>query len=309
MKKLFTLGFILIVLSVYAQPDTEVYLVDITEVNGKMELTNLKNISNNEGYDNQPSFYDENTILFSSTKNGQTDIAKYSISRGEVSWISDTSTGSEYSPLRVPNSADVSAVRLDTTGLQRLYRYDVSSGKSKLVRKDAKVGYHVWYSEDILVNTVLVENRMDLVISNLKDGTNVTVQKNVGRSLHKIPNTDLVSYISKDEDTWLIKSLHPITGATKPISSLPNKKIEDICWLPDGNVLIPAGNIIHKFKPEDNENPKVINLSDHKEINSISRMAVSPDGKYLTLVSAEPSSKIVQKQVDSYISTNASCPL
>ncbi|KGL61735.1 hypothetical protein PHEL85_1516 [Polaribacter sp. Hel1_85] len=41
-----------------------------------MELINLKNISNNDGYDNQPSFYDNNTILFYKK---QTDIKSYYI--------------------------------------------------------------------------------------------------------------------------------------------------------------------------------------------------------------------------------------
>lgn len=299
MKKLLTLSIVLFTLSIYAQPNTEVYLLDINEVDGKTELTNLRNISNNEGYDNQPSFYDNNSIIFSSTRNGQTDIAKYNIASKAISWINDTPGGGEYSPLGIPNSTNISAVRLDTTGLQRLYRYNVSTGKSKMIREDAKVGYHVWYSEDILVNTILVENRMDLVVSNLKANTNKTVQKNVGRSLHKIPNSELVSYIAKDEDTWFIKSLHPTTGAVETISKLP-PKTEDIIWLSDGSLLVPAGKTVYKIKPESKENPDVLNLPEQKEISSISRMAVSPDGKHLALVSNEPPSKIVQKQVDSY---------
>lgn len=303
MKKLLSLGFAMFSFSLYAQPNTEVYLMDINHVDGKMELTNLRNISDNEGYDNQPSFYDNNTILFSSTRNGQTDIAKYDISSATISWISDTPGGGEYSPLRIPNSRDISAVRLDTSGLQRLYRYDISSGNSEKIRKDTKVGYHVWYSENILVNTILVENRMDLVVSNLKDSTSSTVQDRVGRALHRIPNTELVSYIAKDQETWLIKSLHPLTGATEIISQLP-PKTEDITWLTDGSILAPAGNVLYRFKPESKENPQSINLSEYEEVNSISRMSVSPDGKYLALVSQEPPSKIVQKQVDSYNAGN-----
>lgn len=299
MKKLVLLGLFLFSFLLYAQPNTEVYLLDISEINGKTTFSNLRNISNNEGYDNQPSFYDNNSIIFSSTRNGQTDIAKYDIASKAISWINDTPGGSEYSPLRIPNSTAISTVRLDTIGLQRLYRYDQSTDKSKVIFEDAKVGYHVWYSEDIVINTILVENRMDLVVSNLKANTNTIVQKNVGRSLHKMPNSELVSFIVKEEDTWFIKSLHPTTGAVETISKLP-PKTEDIIWLSDGSLLAPAGNSIYKIKPESKENPDVLNLPEQKEISTISRMAVSPDGKHLTLVSNEPPSKIVQKQVDSY---------
>lgn len=164
MKNMLTIILLLCIRQLLAQPNTEVYLMDITSEDGKTAFTNLRNISNNEGYDNQPSFYDNETILFSSTRNGQTDIAAYNINTGSVTWISNTPEGSEYSPLRIPNSNDISAIRLDTNGLQRLYRYDDLSGESTVIRKNAKVGYHVWHSEDVLVNTILVENRMDLGI-------------------------------------------------------------------------------------------------------------------------------------------------
>ncbi len=299
MTKLLSLCFALLSIASYAQPNTDVHLFDISEDNGKTVISNPRNISNNEGYDNQPSFYDANTILFSSTRNGQTDIAKYDITSGQISWLTNTNGGNEYSPLRIPDSKDISAIRLDTDGLQRLYRYDIDSETSEFLRKDAKVGYHVWFSKDILLNTILVDNRMDLVVSILKDKTNYTVQQSVGRSLHKIPNSDLISYISKEEDTWLIKSMNPLSGATNVLSSIP-KGSEDICWLPNGTILVPAGNLIYNFNPGSKENPDVINLSDYKEISSVSRVAVSPDGKHLALVSDEPPSKIVQKQVDSY---------
>ncbi|MFK7810933.1 MAG: nuclear transport factor 2 family protein [Maribacter sp.] len=297
MKKFILLTLVILSFSGYSQTNTEIYLVDLSIADGKTAMTNLRNISNNEGYDNQPSFYDDNTILFSSTRNGQTDIAKYDISTKQVSWAADTPGGSEYSPLRIPNSENISAIRLDTSGLQRLYNYGASS--SKLVRKDAKVGYQVWYNKDVLVNTILVENRMDLVLSNFKDDINLTVAKNVGRSLHKIPNTELISFLTSEDGVNALKTLNPITGEIKPLQGLP-KGIRDICWLNDGRLLFPMGKSIVSVNPKNQESPQVLHLFQEAEINQISRMAVSPDGKYLVFVSEEPSRKIVQKQVDSY---------
>lgn len=301
MKKLLPLYFMLFAFLIYAQPSTEVYVMDITEVNGKTEVSNLRNISNNDGYDNQPSFYDVNTIVFASTRNGQTDIAKYDIKTAEISWVSNTSMGSEYSPLRIPESNAISAVRLDTTGLQRLYEYNTRDGSSKLVLEAAKIGYHTWFTSDMLVATILVDNRMDLITSYLPEtGKYTTAEENVGRALHKIPNSKLVSFISKKDDLNVLNSIDPISGVVKLISPLPTKT-EDMCWLADGSFLVPESNRIYKLTPlENKEQPGIIDLSDFKEIHNISRMSVSPDGKFLALVSEEPPSKIVQKQVDSY---------
>ena len=111
-----------------------------------------KNISNNEGYDNQPSFQNEHTILFASTRNKQTDILQYNSITGVKKWLNDTKQGSEYSPTSIPTTKDFSAIRLDTTGLQHLYRY--RSGKSKVLLKDLKIGYLLLITE--FLHTLLV---------------------------------------------------------------------------------------------------------------------------------------------------------
>lgn len=303
MNKLLSIGLLFLTFALFAQPNTEVYLLDIHAKDGKISLSNLRNISNNEGYDNQPSFYDDNTILFSSTQNGQTDIAKYEIGSGEISWLTDTPVGSEYSPLRIPNSYDISAIRLDSTGLQRLYRYDRLTGQSEELLKDLKVGYHVWYNEHILVYTVLIEDRMDLHVTNFEGEISYLVQKNVGRALHHIPNSNQVSFISKEANGHAVLSLNPITGKTAALQGLPNE-VADICWLPDGRLIFPAGNSIVAVDPKSAETSSTIHVFKEEEINSISRMAVSADGKHMAIVSEASPALIVQKQVDSYNATN-----
>ena len=302
MRKITFLLFLIISVILSAQSNTEVYLLDITTSNKKIELINLKNISNNEGYDNQPSFYDDNTILFSSTRNNQTDISKYTIEQGKSSWITETNSSSEYSPLKIPNTEKVSAIQLDTNGLQRLYQYSLENGQSEVLLKNLKVGYHVWYDETILVSTVLVANRMDLVISNLKDKSNRTVYKNVGRSLHKIPNSNLISFISDEDEKSSIKSLDPISGSIKTIKVLPIT-IKDMCWLPDNTLLIPDGKTIFHLSTVDDAPISIIHFEED-EINEISRLSVSPNGKLLALVSEESPSIIVQKQVNAFNAGN-----
>ncbi|RLD27308.1 MAG: hypothetical protein DRI75_09860 [Bacteroidetes bacterium] len=283
MKHYFLILIALIPQLHFSQPNTDVFLFDLNTENETFQLSNIKNISNNQGYDNQPSFLDDNTILFASTRKGQTDIAKYSINYDSKIWINHTE-GSEYSPLKIPNQNAVSAIRLDKDGKQVLYKYSLRNGESEVLVDDIIIGYHVWYNKDILASSVLEDDGLSLYITNFKEKENYKVEAKVGRSLHKIPNTKLVSYISKENDSlWKIKSINPISRIIKSIiKTLPNT--EDMCWLPNGTILMGKDNVLYKFNPSKNvEWIEATSLKNYG-ITNITRLAVSPDGSKLALV-------------------------
>lgn len=298
--------FILTYAMANAQANTEVYLFDLILKNGTPLLSNPKNISNNEGYDNQPSFWDDDTVLFSSTREGQTDILRFNINLGSTtSWLTNTPTGSEYSPLRIPDKNAISAIRLDLDGLQRLYEYDLKTGDSTPIT-NLKIGYHVWFNDHILVATVLVENRMDLVVIDLEKNTTRTVQRNVGRSLHKIPGQNLISFLDKknyNNEKTTLKSLDPFTGHTEDILNFL-LKVDDIVWLPNGSLLVPDNNRIAMYNPNQTNEWQDFYVFDKTQVFQISRMAISPNGKRFALVSEISPEQIADQQVDRFNNRN-----
>ncbi|XLS27916.1 nuclear transport factor 2 family protein [Flavobacteriaceae bacterium M23B6Z8] len=279
-----------------AQTNTEVYLFDYTPGFG---LSNPENISNNPGvYDNQPSFIDDETLLFSSTRNGQTDIRKVNIRTKEEQWLTVTD-GSEYSPLKVPGKELVSSIRLDKDGRQLLYVYDMDTGIFKALRDSLKVGYHVWYNNHTVVSFVLGEE-FSLVVSDLEKKDDITYQRNIGRSLHKIPGTNLISYVSKNNDPWELHSLDPETGKIDFIIKMPSGA-EDMCWTPSGVALVSKGSQIYEY------DPKVSNSWNYGQnlaefgLRGISRLAVNPSGNKIAVVVTEQSPEaVVQLQLDAY---------
>ena len=285
--------------AVFSQPETDVFLLNIHQTDGKLQFENLRNISANAGYDNQPSFLNNSTLLYASTRNGQTDIMSYELNTGEKNWLTSTSDGSEYSPLKIPGINAISAIRLDKDGKQLLYQYDLESGESKVLLNGIKVGYHVWYNHNILVTTVLAENRMDLVMANLRDGSTKTFQKNVGRSLLKIPGTELISYISKESAPWVVRSFNPMNGATSDIIALP-PGTEDVLWLPDGTLITTQDKTVLSFRPKTDHNWAPMHHFQDISLGKLSRMAVDPNQKFLALVSETSPVTIVQKQLDAY---------
>jgi len=266
----------------FSQTNPEIFLFDLETSSSKIELKNPKNLSNNDGYDNQPSFLNDRYILFASNRNGQTDIAKYDLRYNSKSWLNYTE-GGEYTPLKIPNKNEVSAVRLDKDGKQRLYGYDMSNGDSSELIQDLVVAYYTWFDDNTIISAVIEADDLNLYVSNLQDGRSRKYATKVGRSFHRIPNSELVSFISKDtENQWQIKSLNPITGATKLIANtMPG--VEDICWLNNRTILSGKDNVLYKLTLRKDNNWKLVTDLSSSGITKITRLATNPEGDKLLI--------------------------
>ena len=269
----------------YSQSNSEIFVMDLEFSETDFTISNFRNISNNEGYDSQPSFYDNVTILSARTNKKSTDIAKYLLLRKSYIWVNNPTTGGEYSPQRIPNNSNISAVRLDTTGLQRLYNYDIGTKTSSLLIENLQVAYYAFYDSNKILSAVLSDNQLDLVISNLQEKTNDTIVVNVGRSIHNVPNTkETMSYTSVNEEKNFdiyqldLKSLESFFVAQLPIG------IQDHIWLNESTILIGSRDKLFLLDLFGNGDWKqVADLSEY-QIKDITRLAISPDGKKLAIV-------------------------
>lgn len=258
-----------------AQPNTEIYLLDLSAD----KISNPINISNNDGYDNQPAFWtDGSSILYSRTVNGQTEIAQYIIKKGKTKIITHTLQGSEYSPTPMPDGR-ISSVRLDTTGKQLLYAYDFKDNSKPL--SSLVVGYHAWISDTEFVAFVLGDT-ITMQLVNTKTNESRVLGKNIGRSLHKIPNTDEFSYVDKSGDEWIIKAMNPKTRKEKILTKTLAGS-EDYCWTPDGKIIMGNSGKLWIWSP--NTEWKLLHDVSKLGLNNITRLAVSPTGDKIIVVS------------------------
>ncbi len=266
----------------FAQQKTEVYLFDLQIDKDFVILSNSLNISNNVGYDSQPSFIDKNTIVFSSTNNNQTDIAKYDIESKTKTWVCETES-SEFSPLKIPNKNAVSAIKQGLDSSQKLVSYDLENATEKILVDSLLIGYHVWFDENTVALAILENESLSLNIANLESNTNKTVVKNIGRSLHKIPKSKLISYINKESELWEIRSFDLITNTSKFIINTISGS-EDICWTPKGIIITGKGLDLFKFNPKtDTDWVKIGSLPDEK-ISNITRLSINKNATKLVLV-------------------------
>ncbi len=267
---------------VIAQPATEVFVFDLSKEGKVFKLTNPVNISNNEGYDNQPHFLpDGSGILYASNHQGQTEIVKYNINTGESTKIT-TSEGSEFSPTPHPSGDFFTTIILEKDGTQLLWKYPINGGTPHVIIPESKVGYHCWSDDQTIVSFVL-GNPATLETYNIKTSKGEVLDKNIGRSLHKIPGSKLVSYISKSEEKWMIKSIDLKSGKSKDIVTTLDG-VEDMAWGNDGSIFMGKGDKLYQFnKDQDTPWVEIASLEQYG-LKNISRISVSPNNDKIAIV-------------------------
>lgn len=285
----FTLLF-LISIGVQAQqaPANEIYLFDLNSKKNSVTITNPKNISNHKGYDNQPSFHPTLPIIYYSSVNdeGRTDIRMYNYEDGTTKDIT-TTPEREYSPTVTPDRDHLSCIIQRDNNAQDLGKYQIDgSTPAEVIIDNMIIGYHAWADNSHLVLFVLgTPNTLHYLQLPTKKDT--ILAEGVGRSLQRIPKQAAISFVHKVSETdWQIKKFDTHAMKISAIgTTLPGR--EDLCWLPDGKILMSDGTSLFFLKPGTGAQWQKIETTALASVKGITRLAVGGNGKKLAVVVAE----------------------
>ncbi|MEL6615563.1 MAG: hypothetical protein AAFQ43_07485, partial [Bacteroidota bacterium] len=217
----------------HAQPATDLWRVDLNGAEPQpVPLTDR------DGYDNQPHVTpDGSAVLYTSARDGQTDIYRLDLATGASTQVTDTPE-SEYSPTMMPGGERFSVIRVESDGTQRLWSAAMDGTDWRLVLEEiAPVGYHAWAGPDRVALFVLGEPPT-LQLASTASGDADTLAGNIGRSLLPIPARNSISFVQKAEDgPWSVRALDLTDGTITDLGrTLPNR--EDLAWLLNGRMLM-----------------------------------------------------------------------
>jgi dipeptidyl aminopeptidase/acylaminoacyl peptidase len=274
-------------------PGTDIYLTALVRSRGRLTIGTVRNLTHRAGYDNQPAFsWDNRTLYYTSNRgDGQSDIWSIDLTTNRHSQVTRTPE-SEYSAAVTPDRRSLSVVRVERDSTQRLWRFPLGGGRPCLVIDRAKpVGYYAWVSDSIVVMFIL-GRPATLQVGNVDAQRVDTVAAAIGRSIHRIPATSRISFVDKADSTqWWIRSLDAATRQHTPLAPLP-PGVEDYAWTPRGELLTSdAKGSIMVWQPNAAQPNyaiwRTIGTLDSTVARKITRLAVSPNGRWLAIV-AEP---------------------
>lgn len=306
--------------------NTDVYLARITRIGDSIVVGRPVNVTHRPGYDNQPSFAaDSRSILYTAQSHGQTDIWRYDIVPGAVTQVTHTPE-SEYSPAAIPGESRFSVVRVEHDSTQRLWSFANDGSDPRLVLSGLKpVGYHAWLGSQTLVAYVLgTPSTLHLVA---RDGPDdMIVSQDVGRAVVAVPpglkalfsftqpgfggKPGIFVYTGRVDTTRFVHRVVSV-GTTKHAPPARTTTVVDSvviagqqpyelvvlppdnefhAWTPDGVLLTASSSVLLRWSGVLNEGSRWIPVVDlgRYGVRNVSRLAVSPDGRWLAFVAEQP---------------------
>jgi len=275
----------------------DLWLADLTyDDDGRPVLGRGRNVTARAGYDNQPKFLPDGSILYTRGVGDRTDIWRYDPATDTHAAVTATPDQSEYSATPTPDGAGFSAIVVEPDSLQRLWRFDLDGSKGGPIFEDiAPVGYHAWANDSTVLMYVLGDTAtLQRAVSRgpATPGPGEIVDLFVERSLNRVPDREAVSYMSRfgfDGGDF------NIIGATgEPTAFWGGGLVggPDHAWTPGGELLFGSRATLVSVRPA-TEGPRwnsgiqrAGTLADTTLV--ISRLAVSDDGSSIVLVVERP---------------------
>ena len=290
MKNIFLVILVALGFSCLGQTGSEIILFDLKVKKGKVVLSTPVNITNHKGYDNQPSFHPAQPEVYYSSFDDSTrsDIKYYNYKTKVTSNLSVTRER-EYSPTITPDGKFISCIVQRDNGVQDLGKYPIAGGMPAVLINNLKVGYHVWITKNKLLLFVLGDsNTNTLHYYNLVDKSDSIIAKNIGRSLHKIPGQNAMSFVQKiSEKEGLIQKFDLTTGSISTIMTILQGQ-DHLTWLQNNILLTGNGTKLFSFHVGvDKEWQLVMIEGDVSILKGITRLATNTGNTKLAVVVSE----------------------
>jgi hypothetical protein len=243
---------------------------------------------NRGGYTNQPWFTREGNLLVSVRKVGETQNDIYQLSPVTKTIRRLTRTPSnEFSPRIHPDGQHLTVLRQvegDTIN-QQVFKVSLRGGKySGVIPEIRNVGYYSWLAGNQIALFRIEGDNNSLENMNLDDRRTRRVTTAVGRTLWTNPAGSLMYVHKFASDYWYLKKYNAASNTIDIIAETPGLT-EDFAVAPDGTIFMGVGSKLYSIQPSNQKTWKEVGDLSVFNIQQITRIAVSPDGKQLALVS------------------------
>lgn len=287
------LFFLLPILAQAQLPKSNVYVFDLNYEGDSLIFTQPRFLTyyNENSYNNHPHFINNEELFISSRLpyEAQPDIYQLNLSTKERLRVTATMEG-EYSPRKMPDYYNFSAVRMEFFGqdtVLRLWQFpiDRSNNGQPVFRDISNIGYYEWLtSRDLLL--FQVGNPNQLVKADIYARDTEIIATNPGRCFRNLGN-GRVLFVEKSPNGNRIMQYNTRSfGSNASVQEIAPtlSTSEDFAVLYNGTILMARGSEIFRFRPGTDEAwQPMVDLRGYN-ITNISRLEISPNSSRIAIV-------------------------
>jgi ketosteroid isomerase-like protein len=285
--------------------DAEVWVGSLDMTGGRFAVSNLVNISNHPGYDNQPSFFSDGSRLVFTSQIAELDETGHAVQAVIYDLASGTSTAVTgalgFSPTPAADGKSLMMLREGHVVLRD------AAGKETALTETKDAGYFTRFDDPTWV-LFMNDKQRRIVIYDATTKALETMAVGANTAPFRVPGKRAVTFVATEPfpapEGDAAKSAPPrklvlrqldlndrrvITLATIPFATSGSH-----VWTSRGTLLMASAHTIYEWDPAHPEDWRKAAEFDNPELQGLTRIALSPRGDRIALVSTPRDETIIR---------------
>ena len=291
--------------------DTEVWVGKLDRTAGRFVISDLKNISNHPGYDNQPAFFADGDRLIYTSEAGQLADDGNGLQAVVVDLRSGQSTAmpsmNGFSPTPMSDGTHVMMLRDG-----RVWRYDLAGGKPEPLTETKDAGYFNRIDDRTFV-LFMNDKEQRVVIYDQKSKAMKTVATGAVTPIYSVPGQSAVTFVAESpfpvpekpdpavKRTLSLRRLDLESGSVTTLAAIPFRTGGHHVWTATGTLLMASGRSIYEWSPARPDQWTPVFEATDPGLQGITRIALSVRGDRIAIVSTPAAEAVIR---DSRASSN-----
>ncbi|MEO8378698.1 MAG: DUF4440 domain-containing protein [Acidobacteriota bacterium] len=271
---------------------TEVWVGNLDMREG-FAITDLQNVSNHPGYDNQPAFFpDGKTLVYTSEV---TSLAETGL--GLHAFLVDLTTGQRtplpeargFSPTPTPDGRNLMMLREG-----RVWLHGLDGKEQRALTDTTTAGYYTRFDDRTHV-LFMNEKERRIAIYDARTKALETMAIGANTAPYRVPGEDAVTFVAEEPfprpdgegvtRTQFLRRLDVKSRKVTTLATIPFATGGQHVWTSRHTVLMASGAAIYEWSPSHADDWKIVYHATHPDLQGLSRIALSPKGDRIALVS------------------------
>jgi ketosteroid isomerase-like protein len=284
--------------------DSEVWVGSLDMSGGRFAVSDLVNLSSHPGYDNQPAFFPDGRRLVFTSQIAVLDDTGHAVQAVIHDFATGTSTPVSgalgFSPTP---AADGSSLMLLREG--RVWLHE-ASGNEKVLTETTDAGYYARFDDRIWV-LFMNDKQRRIVIYDTRAKTLETMAAGANTAPVRIPGKRAVTFVAAEPfpapegeaaksvpRTLYLRRLDLGDRRVTTLTAIPFPTSGNHVWTARGTLLMASGHTIYEWNPAHSDEWRPAIELDHPDLQGLTRIALSPRGDRIALVSTPRDETIIR---------------